>query len=125
MKTRETLITNYIDAYNTFDSEKMVADFDETIKFENISATETTLSLVGLASFKEQAKQATAFFATRKQTVTAYKHTELETEVEITYHAVLAIDLPNGLKKGDELNLKGKSIFKFLGNKISELIDIS
>jgi hypothetical protein len=38
---------------------------------------------------------------------------------------VLAKDLPNGLKKGQELNLSGKSIFKFSGNKITSLTDLS
>ncbi|MDB5205022.1 MAG: hypothetical protein JWR72_97, partial [Flavisolibacter sp.] len=31
----------------------------------------------------------------------------------------------NGLKKGDEVKLKGKSIFQFLGDKIIRLTDIS
>lgn len=44
---------------------------------------------------------------------------------EIDYSATLATDLPNGLKKGHKIELKGKSIFKFLDNKIIELIDIS
>jgi hypothetical protein len=37
----------------------------------------------------------------------------------------LNMDFPNGLKKGNELILKGKSVFKFLDNKIIKLTDIS
>jgi hypothetical protein len=40
-------------------------------------------------------------------------------------YAVLAVDLANGLRKGDELNLQGRSIFKFSGDKIVAISDIS
>ena len=35
------------------------------------------------------------------------------------------MDFPNGLKKGQELNLIGKSIFEFDGDKIIKLTDVS
>ena len=57
--------------------------------------------------------------------IKSFQHNGNETIVEIDYHAILAIDLPNGLKAGSELNLTGKSIFKFSENKIIELTDIS
>ena len=71
-----------------------------------------------------QADQATKHFSTRKQTITSFKHSDSETEIEINYYAVLAMDFPNGLKSGQELNLIGKSIFKFLDNKIIKITDI-
>ena len=55
----------------------------------------------------------------------SFKHLSDETEIEIDYYAVLGMDFPNGLKRGDELKLKGKSIFKFLNDKIIKLTDIS
>lgn len=125
MTAREKIISDYIDGYNTFDIDKMVANLDENIKFENITNGETNMSLKGLASFRAQAEQAKAFFSTRRQTINSYQHQEYETEIQIDYYAVLAVDLPNGLKKGNELKLKGKSIFKFSGDKIIELTDIS
>ena len=36
MKGRETIINNYIHGYNQFDTDKMIADFDENFIFENI-----------------------------------------------------------------------------------------
>lgn len=122
---REKIISNYIEAYNQFNVSKMVRDFDDNLKFENIENGHTTLILNGLDSFREQASQAVSFFSSRIQTVKTYLHREEETEVEIGYFAVLAIDLPNGLKRGDEIKLQGKSIFKFSGNKVVELSDIS
>jgi hypothetical protein len=125
MVDRETIIENYIDGYNQFDIDKMVANFDEEMVFENISNNEINMSLTGLSAFKQQAEQAKTYFTKREQKVTSFKHTEDQTEVEIEYHAILALDFPNGLKKGSELNLKGKSIFQFVGNKLIKLTDIS
>ncbi|MDB5062869.1 MAG: hypothetical protein JWP67_2712 [Mucilaginibacter sp.] len=125
MKLREQIINHYINAYNNFYVDEMVANMDPSIKFENISNGEVNMTLNGLPAFIEQAEQAKAMFISRQQTIKSFKHTTSQTEIDIVYHAVLAIDLPNGMKKGDELNLTGKSIFKFMGDKISELTDIS
>lgn len=125
MEQREKIINDYLHAYNHFDVEKMVAHLDESIVFENISNGVKNMTLTGLTSFREQAEQSKKFFSKRKQSVKSFKHTGDECEVEIDYYAILAIDLPNGLKKGDELILQGKSIFKFSGDKIIALKDLS
>ena len=122
---KEKIIKDYINAYNNFDIEKMLTHLDEQIKFENISNGVTNMTLTDLNSFREQAEQAKKLFTTRKQTIKSWIHQDNLTEIEIEYNAVLAIDLPNGLKKDDILNLEGKSIFKFSGDKIIELTDIS
>jgi hypothetical protein len=125
MMDKEKIIRGYIDAYNNFDIGRMVADFDENIVFENSSNGEINMSLTGLTSFKNQAQQAKSYFSTRTQTIKAIKHDNEQTEVVIEYYAILALDFPNGLKKGDELKLQGKSIFKFANGKIISLTDIS
>lgn len=122
---KEKIINDYISAYNNFDIEKMVTDLDENIKFENIANDITNMTLTDLAAFRVQAEQAKNIFASRRQTITSWKHQDDQTEIEIAYNAVLAIDLPNGLKKGETLNLSGKSIFTFLDDKIIELKDYS
>ena len=125
MKNREKIVKNYIDGYNQFDCDKMLIDFDENVVFENIQKGEITMSLIGLKALRQQAEQAKSYFTTRTQTIISFKHLGDETEIEIDYYAILGMDFPNGLKKGDELKLKGKSIFKFLNNKIIKLTDIS
>jgi hypothetical protein len=125
MMVREKIVNNYIDAYNNFDIGRMLTNFDENIRFENISNGVANMTLQGLNPFKEQAEQAKSLFKTRTQSIKSWTHKDDLTEIEIEYNAVLAIDLPNGLKKGENLNLQGKSIFKFSGEKIIELIDIS
>ena len=122
---RKKIIKEYINAYNNFDIEKMLTHLDEHIKFENISNGVTNMTLTDLNSFRKQAEQAKKLFTTRKQTIKSWTHQDNLIEIEIEYNAVLAIDLSSGLKKGDNINLEGKSIFKFSGLKIIELIDIS
>ena len=125
MIEREKVIKNYIEGYNSFDIDKMVADLGENIEFENISNGETNVSCIGLPAFRKQAEQAKHYFSKRMQTIKSFRHLSDETEIDIDYYAVLAVDLPNGLKKGNELKLKGRSIFKFQGDKIIKLTDFS
>ena len=125
MTKREEIIRNYIDGYNQFDIDKMVADFDDNIIFENIQNGEPSMSLVGLTAVKLQAEQAKAYFSERTQTIQSFNHIDNRSEIAIGYRAVLAMDFPNGLKKGQELNLSGKSVFEFDGDKIIRLTDIS
>ena len=125
MNDREKIVKNYIDGYNQFNCDKMLIDFDKNVVFENIQQGEITMSLTGLKALRQQAEQAKNYFTTRAQTIKSFKHIGDETEIEIDYYAILGMDFPNGLKKGDELKLKGKSIFKFLNNKIIKLTDIS
>jgi hypothetical protein len=123
MKSRENIIRNYIAGYNQFDIDRMMEDLDEGIIFENRSNDDITMLVTGLEAFKEQAEQAKSYFSTRTQSIKSYRHQA--DEMEIDYYAILAMDFPNGLKKGDELKLHGRSIFKFNGDKIIKLTDMS
>jgi len=125
MENRMAIIENYLDGYNRFDTDQMLADCDQQVVFENISGGDVTVSLTGLSAFRAQAEQAKAYFTVRKQLVTSYKHESDRTEVQIEYYAVAAMDFPNGLHKGDELRLQGKSVFQFADGKIVRITDIS
>ncbi|MCU0339692.1 MAG: nuclear transport factor 2 family protein [Spirosomaceae bacterium] len=115
----------YIDAYNNFDVVKMCQDLAESVVFRNIANDDVNLELDGIEAFKAQAQQALSFFSERRQTVTKMIERENQVEVLIDYRAVLAIDLPNGLKKSDTLSLAGRSIFTFANGKIIQIEDIS
>ncbi|KAF2331130.1 nuclear transport factor 2 family protein [Flavobacterium ginsenosidimutans] len=125
MIEKEKIIQNYIEGYNQFDIDKMIADFDESVIFENIQNGEINLTLNGIKEFSAQAEKGKEYFSARKQTITSIKQDEITAIIDIDYYAVLAIDFPNGLKAGQELNMKGKSIFQFLDDKIVKLTDIS
>ena len=125
MNNKEKIIQNYIEGYNQFDINKMIADFDESVIFENIQNGEVNLTLNGIKEFTAQAEKGKEFFSARRQTITSLIQDEITAIIDIDYYAVLAIDFPNGLKAGQELNMKGKSIFQFLDDKIVKLTDIS
>ncbi len=122
---RERIIQNYIDGYNEFDVKKMTRDFSDKIVFQNIQNEKVNMTLNGKEDFEQQAEQAKFYFNSRQQKVTEITHNKDRTEIELNYSAVLATDFPNGLKKGEKLELTGKSIFKFLNEKIIEITDIS
>lgn len=121
--THLDLIRDYINAYNTYDVAGMTANLHNDIVFEHITNGEVVLSLHGLEAFRQQAEQAVQFFNQRKQTITSITEAADRVEVTIAYTAIAAMDLPNGLKAGDAVNLQGQSIFRFAGDKVIRITD--
>ena len=122
---KEELIRSYIAAYNAKDIAAMLEGLTVDIHFENHSGGEMNMSLDGIEAFRSQAEQAASLFTEREQEISGIRHLTHETEVTILYKAILAMDLPNGLKKGNALTLAGRSLFSFSGDKINSITDIS
>ena len=118
-------IENYINAYNNFDVEGMLLQLHPEVEFENITDGEVTTSLKGSEAFRQQAEEATNYFTQREQKITKLTIADNTAEVQIDYSATLALNLPNGLKAGDKLELKGRSVFTFKEGKIIRLQDYS
>lgn len=125
MEHQKNTIENYISSYNEFDIEGMTKNLSEDVVFENISNGKVDVRTKGLIEFKKQAESAKQYFIKRKQTVESWKFEDSKVIIEIDYNAVLAIDLPNGLKIGDTLKLKGQSEFEFESGKIKSITDKS
>ena len=123
--TRKIIIENYITSYNNFEIENMLKDLDENIVFRNIANGEVNLTTKGIAEFKAQAEQAKNLFSQREQKIIGLRFRTDEVEAEIFYNGTIAVDFPNGLKSGSKIELGGKSIFRFAGDKIIEIEDIS
>lgn len=122
----QKIIENYVKAYNRFDVDNMLADMDDHVKFENISNGVVNLTTNGITELRKQAEQAKQFFKEREQSITNFSFVDHDVvEISIDYKGVMAKDFPNGLKAGDTIELKGKSIFKFKDHKIIDLKDIS
>ncbi|URJ47161.1 nuclear transport factor 2 family protein [Paenibacillus polymyxa] len=119
------IIENYLEAYNSFEIERMVELLHKDIIFRNISNGETTTETRGILAFRELAEQSSTMFSSRRQTVTDYSVINDKVEVGIDYEGILAVDFPNGLKSGDKLQLKGKSTFEIKEGKISLIEDYS
>ena len=119
------VIEHYIKAYNNFDVEAMVENMHPEEEFENIAGDQVTLSIKGIENFRKQASEATSYFTQREQRITHWEIEAAQATVRIDYEGTLAIDLPNGLKAGDKLALKGKSVFTFQDDQIIRLQDYS
>ena len=83
------------------------------------------LSSDQIKAFEKQAKSVLSLFKEREQKIDSWKFDDDQVTIAIKYHAVLSVDLPNGMKAGDELNLTGLSEFIFEGDKIMSIIDKS
>lgn len=121
----EEIILAYIDAYNNKDVPAMLALLDEQIIFENVSNTSGVMQLNSRQEFEQLALQSANYFSERKQIVRFLVQGAEAAAVEIDYVATLAQDLPNGLKAGQQLQLRGVSIFEVKHGKISRISDYS
>ncbi len=126
LNERTEKIFKYVEAYNQMDAENMIVDFSDDIIFQNVMNGKKTMELQGIEDFKKQAIEALSYFSDRRQAIETITHTQNSSEIVVNYRAIAAMDFPNGLKKGDNIELTGKSIFEFSKEgKISHLTDIS
>lgn len=124
-QNQKSQITNYITSYNNFDVAGMLIDLADDVVFENVANGEINLRTEGLKDFEEQANAAKQYFTERKQTITSWDIDGAKVTIELSYRAILAIDLPNGMKAGETLEMKGISEFIFESEKIKSIKDIS
>lgn len=124
-RDKTALINQYIERYNAFNIEGMLSLFDDSIVFENESNGEVNVRAEGKQEFEDLANESAKLFSQRKQTVTHCIVNDTMAQIDIDYLGVLAVDLPNGLKEGDELKVQGKSYFEFKNDKISYIKDVS
>lgn len=120
-----SLVDHYIDAYNRMDVDAMLESVHPLIEFKNITAGVVNASTSGVAEFKALAQQSLPLFSQRRQIIESFEVKGTRAAASIAFHAVAANDTPNGLKKGQVLNLSGRSEFAFKDGKIFKIKDIS
>lgn len=125
MSQLEEIVRNYVAAYNRFDIDAMLSNVHEDVVFENFGNGNITMLLNGADSFRQQAELSKSFFSKRLQVIESLSQTNVRIVIAIRYTATLAMDFPNGMKKGERLSLSGESIFEFSGDKIIRLTDRS
>lgn len=127
MKSAEmrTLVDRYIDAYNRMDIPAMLLTVHPDVVFKNISGGSVNASANGIAELRALAEQSLPLFTERHQDIFSFETNETQAVVSIGFRAVVANDLPNGLKKGQVINLSGHSEFEFRDGAISKITDIS
>lgn len=121
----KAIIERYLEAYNAFDTERMASLLHGDIVFRNFNNGVLTTETKGIQAFRELADKSAALFSSRCQKAVNYRDSSGSVEVEIDYAAVLAVDLPNGLKAGEQLRLQGKSVFGISEGTIIRIEDYS
>ncbi len=124
-RSAKEIINKFIKAYNSFSIEEMLSFLHPQIHFVNISNGVINAESKGKNEFEKLARQSAALFKEREQRIISFKEISGGLEIEIEYRAVPAADLPNGIKKGEVLNLRGKSEYNFRDNLIISIRDIS
>ena len=119
------LIDRYIDAYNCKDIDSMLIGVHPQVEFKNISAGMVNASTNGIAELRTLAQQSLSLFSERHQKVESFKFQGSVVVVSIAFRAIVAADLPNGLRKGQVLNFSGRSEFEFKDGAICRITDIS
>lgn len=121
----ESLIREYIAAYNAMRVPAMVALLHEVIVFENVSNTNGITTTSGKAAFQELAQQSLGLFRIRQQKIRSLTLGNRTAAAEIEFNAILAVDLPNGAKAGEAFTLRGVTVFAFSDGKIARISDYS
>lgn len=119
------IIEHYLDSYNNFDMDGMMSIVHPDIEFANVSGGEVNATAYGTDEFRQLAEQSKGLFSMRRQTITDFAETGDKVFIDILYEAVLAADLPNKMKAGETLRLKGRSEFTFRDGRIYRITDIS
>ena len=122
---KRILIEQFIDAYNRFDVDGMLARLTPDVLFENVADGQVTAAASGIDEFRQLAEQSKALFSERKQTITALKFRPASVVASIAWRGVFAIDVPNGPTAGTVIELEGESEFEFAGGRLSRIVDRS
>lgn len=121
----QAIVDSYIQAYNQFDIEGMVTMLDPEIEFENRSQGEVNVATAGIQAFRQLAEQSRTLFSKRKQTLLSLDISDPMTIAQIDFVGILKADLPNGMKQGEAIRMKGRTEFLFANQKIRKITDIS
>ena len=114
----------YIKGYNTFNMKKMLLPLHSKVVFENYKNGERQMKLDGVKLFKKQAQKGFDMFSQRRQEILSFEAKDDVCEVLINYSATLKVAYGDK-KKGDVMNLTGKSIYHFEDDRISKIQDHS
>jgi ketosteroid isomerase-like protein len=118
-------IQSYLAAYNNFDINGMLVLIHPEVVFKNVAGGEVNAEAVGAGQFRKLAVQSKSLFSSRRQEAANFRFTGNVATADIAYEAILAADLPNGMKAGETLRLNGRSEFEFKDGKIYRITDFS
>ena len=121
----EDIINRYIQSYNDRDIEGMLDCVTEDVIFENISNASQSMRLEGREQMGEVARLSGNAFSYRRQRMINRIIGEGKASAEIEFEGKAAVDLPNGVRAGETVKIRGASFFEFRGRLLSRIADYS
>ncbi len=119
------LVERYLDAYNRMDVPAMLQTVHRDVTFRNVSGGVVTARADGIGELRALAEQSVSLFSERRQDILSFACDGPRALVSIRFRAVVADNLPSGLKKGAVLELSGRSEFEFRNGAIWTITDVS
>lgn len=119
------LVDRYLSGYNRMNLDDMLAPLHADVVFANIAGGVVNASANGICELKALAEASLPLFSERHQEITSFEVTDQHAAACIAFRAVVACDLPNGLRAGQALQLSGRTEFSFRDGAIVNITDIS
>lgn len=122
---QEDLIRRYVSSYNDRDIDAMLECVTDDVVFENISNSGQSMRLDGKAMMRQVAELSGNAFTYRRQRLISLIVSGGQAAAEIEFEGRAAVDLPNGVKAGETMQVRGASFFEFRGPLLCRIADYS
>ena len=119
----EEVVRKFIDAYNKFDVDAMLALLHSDIRFMDIQDSKVAAKLKGKTEFEVLARQSAQLFRERKQTIKLLEADAEKVVVEVSFTGVFDKDTTEGPLAGDEVVLSGRSEYLVRDGLIVSIMD--
>ena len=114
-----------MEAYNCKNVAGMLDCVAEDVVFRNMSGGMVNMEIYGRSSLEELANKTRDLFKTRTQIIKGINFMGEKVRTDVRFEAVFAMNLPNGVKKGDKMKVDGYSEYDFRNGLISYIADCS
>ncbi|MBD3769377.1 MAG: nuclear transport factor 2 family protein [Rhodobacterales bacterium] len=121
----DDIIARYIQSYNARDIDGMLDCVTDDVVFENISNAGGSMRLDGKDMMRQVAELSGNAFSYRRQRLINVVSGSGKAAAEIEFEGKAAVDLPNGVKAGETVKVRGASFFEFRGNLLCRIADYS
>ncbi len=125
VRDKRALIDQYVNAYNAFDIEGMLAPLHDDVEFSSVRRGERNAHVRGQTQFRHLAEHAKRLFSSRQLRVLRYDLDQTPASVDVRFCGVLEFDMPDGPRQGETVEFEGRSEFTFQEGLIRRIIDIS
>ena len=125
MSDLESLIERYVECYNRVDVDGMLECVTDDVRFENISNAGQSMQLSGKTALGQIASASAEAFTFRRQRLISMLSDGEKAAAEVHFQGIAALDLPNGTREGQSIEIRGASFFESRDGLLSRIVDYS